>query len=460
MCSGKISIVTGLVFLVLAVCCFDVTAMNIEQLVVVSSSEIKPATAVGEDMPMGQGAEGETDLLPEDDEDLFGLKGGYFHPYISVEGAYTDNVYNVNEETSSFVWRLSPGIWFSLPRTKIIPIEINPHNTSPGGLQLQIEDYEGTDRYQSYLLAGLDYFAYSENSDLNDTNVEVEGLFRYNFRGGLSLQLLDSFNINNDRLEEGAASRGNQRRNRSNLLMATADYTITEKLRAKLDYSLFWLDYDHEINDFLERSDNVLDLYGYFVYSPKSSFFLQYRYTDVAYKSVDSKNNTQHYVYGGMTWDTTEKFAMTAKGGYQFREYEETDIADGYDWDGFVVDLRALYRWTEKTEFRLSGYRKSEETDSSVAIDKVVIGIDFGYRQEYTEKLTGLLDVMYENADYTQLDGSRRDDDRLYIRPALRYLIQEWMMLEVAYMFDSRESTDDIFDYTTNTIMLNLNLSM
>ena len=439
--------------------------MNIEQMTVVAASDVKPGTAASQDMPMGQGTDGDVSLLPEeaefdDDSDLFGMRGGYLHPYITLEGSYTDNVFNVQDKTSSFIYRVAPGIWFSLPRTKEIPIEINPHNTSPGGLQLQIEDYEGTDRYQAYALAGANYYAYSEDSSLNDTDFELEGLFRYNMRGGLSLQALDSYNYTNDRFEAGAASRDNIRRYQSNLIMGTADYTMTEKLRAKAELSNFWLDYEDEINEFLNRSDNVLDLYGYFLYSPKTSFFLEYKYTDVVYDSAEQKDNTQHYWYGGMTWDTTEKLALTVKGGYQMREYEDSVVADGYDWDGMVASLQALYRWTEKTEFTLSGYRRSEESDSTVAIDKLVIGVNFGYRQEYTEKLTGVANFMYENAEYSQLVDSSRDEDRFYFRPALQYLFREWMMMELAYMFDTRESTDDLFDYTTNMVMLNLNLAM
>ncbi len=145
--------------------------------------------------------------------------------------------------------RISPGIWFSLPRTKQIPITIAPHNTSPGGLQLQIKDYEGTDRYQAYALGGLDFNAYSEDSDFNDTDARLEGLYRYNMRGGLSLQVLDRFTYGQDRFEIGSASRRNLRRYTSNLFMGTADYNITEKVRFRFDYSNFLLDYDDEIND-------------------------------------------------------------------------------------------------------------------------------------------------------------------------------------------------------------------
>ncbi|MCB2218515.1 outer membrane beta-barrel protein [Desulfofustis glycolicus] len=446
---------------------FPAEALRINDLVVIAAADTAPASSGGiPDLPMGQGTSGEPSLLPSDTEvgdesDLFGIRGGYVHPYLSVGGEYTDNLYNLNEgEVSNMLWRISPGVWFSLPRTKQIPIIIQPHNTSPGGLQLQIDDYEGTDRYQAYALAGGDYLTYSENSDLNGMYGRLEGLFRYNMRGGLSLQGLDRFTYGQDRFEYGGETRDYRTDYISNIFMATADYTMTEKLRAKIDYSHFLLDYDDTINDFLDRADNSIDFYGYYLYSLKTSFFLQYRLTDVSYDTAVEKDNLQHYLYGGITWDTTEKLSLLFKAGYQAREYEDDLVAEQGDWDGLTLGFESLYRWTEKTQFGLDFYRKSEESDSAVALDKVVFGLSFRYRQEYTEKLSGLLNVMYEQAEYTQLVDTSRDDDRIYIRPAVRYLFREWLMAELAYVFDTRDSSDELFDYTSNTIIFNINLAL
>lgn len=79
------------------------------------------------EMALGQGGEGEINLLPEDvgqvdDEDLFGAEGGYFHPYISLDFEYTDNLYNVDEgDTENLLTQISPGIWFALPRKRLFP---------------------------------------------------------------------------------------------------------------------------------------------------------------------------------------------------------------------------------------------------------------------------------------------------------------------------------------------------
>ena len=105
-------------------------------------------------------------------------------------------------------------------------------------------------------------------------------------------------------------------------------------------------------------------------------------------------------------------------------------------------------------------YRKSEESDSAVAVDKVVLGAAFGYRQKFTDKLNGSIDFLYESADYSEIIETSRDDDRYYFRPALQYFFREWLMTELAYVYDKRESTDDLFDYTSNTGILSINLSL
>jgi hypothetical protein len=442
--------------------------MQISDLIVVAAADVQsPVPEFASDLPMGQGTGDDRSSLPEDislpddDSGLFGMQGGYFHPYIGVGVEYTDNLYNLNEdEVSNTLLKVSPGIWFSLPRAKEAPVTIEPHNTSPGGLQQQIGDYQGTDRYQAYALAGGDYMMYSEDSDFDGMYGRLEGLFRYNMRGGLSLQVLDRFTYGQDRFEYGGETRDYLMDYASNIFMGTADYTITEKLRAKFDYSHFLLDYKDETSDFLDRTDNTFDLYGYYNYSPKTSFFLQYRLADVSYDSATAKDTRQHSIYGGISWNTTEKLSLLFKAGYQNREYEDDVLAEQYDWDGLALNFQSIYRWTEKTRFSFDFYRKSEESDSALALDKVVFGASLGYQQDYTEKLSGLLNVMYEQADYTQLVDVSRDDDRFYVRPALRYLFRDWLMAEMAYILDTRDSSDDLFDYTSNTVIFNINLAL
>ena len=433
-----------------------------------------PAALAGgvSDMPMGQTEGGDVSLLPEDvsdpgDDELFGTEGGYFHPYISLGLEYTDNLYNIDDRfeeggTENWLTTISPGIWFALPRKKIIPITINPNNSSPGGLQLQFEDYEGTDRFQAYALGGLDFNYYSEDSDLNKTNGLFEGLMRYNLRGGLSLQLVDRYTHGQDQLEIGSLIRDQVRDFDSNFFMATGDWDITEKFRIQLDYFNFALWYEDEINQFLDRVDNGINLYGYFNYSLKTSFFLEYKFVDVAYDERTQIDNTSNFWYGGIKWDTTEKLALLFKLGYQDKKFDDVSMGQE-DFDGMVYDLQFIYRYSEKTIFEFDLYRTNEETDNFLASDKTVIGADLQYRQKFSERWSGSIGLIYENAQYSDMlvaDLDDRDDDTIFFRPAVQYLFREWLMFELAYEYETRDSTDDLFDYDTNTIMFNVNFAL
>jgi len=436
-------------------------AIEINDLVVVAANSVSPEEPV--DMPMGQGEE-QTSLLPEESEvatarNIFGLEGGYFHPYLNVYEEYSDNVYNSNvEEEDSFQTTVSPGIWFALPRKKVIPISLAPHNTSPGGLQNQLQDRTSPDRFVSYALVGADFKYYTEDSDLNDTDWVAEGLFRYNMRGGLSLQVIDRYTEAEDKFGTETTTRESIRpRFNTNFFMGTADWTMTEKLRFQVDYTNFDVSYEENLEDYKDRTDNGVAAYGYYNFSEKTSFFLQYEYIDVEYDEAVENDSEQDFYYGGIKWDTTEKLALLFKVGYQEREF---DLEERGGYDGLALDLQITYRYSEKTSMNLSLYRTNEETDSVVATDRTVWGASLGYNQKFTEKITGSFDFAFEDADYSQLIAEDRDEQTYFMRPAVQYLFKEWLRAELAYEYETVDSTQDFFEYTTNRVMLGVNFAL
>ena len=457
----------------------SVQAIQIDKLVVINASNAAPpasGTGAVQDIPMGQSAGEKVSLLPEDakmseEEDLLGGKGGYFHINAMAQGEYTDNLYNVDKnKTTNFLTTLSPALWFALPRKKDIPVTLAPNNTSPGGLALQSKDYEGTDRFQAYALGGLDFEFYSTDSELNTMNGLGEGMFRYNMRGGLSLMVVDRYTRDADRFDVGTIvgttnngkTSTSQYKFDSNIAVATADWNITEKLRAKFDYSNFYLNYDETVDAFKNRADNAFDLYGYFNYSVKTAIFLQGKFVDVQYDTTTKNDNRQNFIFGGIKWDTTEKVSLMAKAGIQNKEFEnsgETVIKQG-DYNGLALDVQGVYKFTEKTKFSLDAYRANEETDSTVASDKTVLGATLGYNQKFTDKISGSLAATLEDAEYTQLIAQQRDDTTFSVKPAAQYLFREWLMGEVSYQFEKRDSTDNLFDYQTNTFFANIKFAL
>ncbi len=438
------------------------------ELNVVAQKDVIAAVApISQDMPMGQGIGAQPSLLPEDtvsSEDLFGMQGGYFHPYISVFEEYSDNLFNVNtNEKENWLTTISPGLWVALPRTKEVPITITPHNTAPGGLQLALHEYEGFERYHFYLLGGLDIKFYSEDSDLNDTNAKVEGMFQYNLRSGLTLQAVDRYTYGQDRFDAGSSTVNGIRRYNSNIVQGTADWDFSEKFRARVDYTNFLLDYTDKQDDFLDRTDNSGSVYAIYKYSPKTDFFVEYRLIDVSYDYDigQVRDNTNHFVYAGINWDTTEKTALRLKAGYQKKNYDN-DRADNLNSnpDGLALEGELDYQFTVKTKVAVKLSHKIEETDSSVALNKKVLAASLFYNQQFSERRKGACSMGVENADYDQIIATDRNEDRFVFRPGIEYFFRDWLMGGLTYTYDTRNSTDDFFDYNTNRIMLSLNFAL
>jgi len=415
--------------------------------------------------------------------EILGLRGGYVHPYLSVRGEYTDNLYNVGiDEKNDFLTVVSPGIWFATPAVGETPITITPHNTASGGLRLGVQEKESFDRFQAYLLGGWDVEFYSQESDLNATNYHFEGMSQFNLRGGLSLRVLDRYARDQDRFdinsftlqdvnvnpigEVSLSEPSNVRRFKNNLGSATLNWDMSEKFTARADYTNFYLDYDNTEDDFLNRTDNSLGAHLYYNYSPKTSVFTEYRYVDADYKDVDDQDNQQNFVYGGVDWKATAKTSLMAKAGYQNKSYDDDELDSQ---DTFTFGLAGDYRVTEKTGLSLSLYKALEASDSVDYSGKDTTMVKMGYEQKIYNRFVGLVDFWYSHenydqntssVDFNQLLSGDRKDDRYYVKASLQYVFLDWLMAEASYSYDNRDSTRELYEYNTNTVMFSLNSAL
>ncbi len=126
-----------------------------------------------------------------------------------------------------------------------------------------------------------------------------------------------------------------------------------------------------------------------------------------------------------------------------------------------ALELAFQYKVTDKTGITLGASHKIEESDSYYAADKAVTAGTLRYDQEFTERLLGIIDFRYERADYGHVTDKRdRDDHRYAFRPALQYVFKDWLMAEIAYEYETRDSTEDLYEYDTNTISFSLNSTL
>jgi len=422
----------------------------------VSSSEVKQYTtsekSFVEDKPIGK------ERLSGD---VFGRRGGYLHPFLSISEYYTDNVVNAKgEKKSDFITVISPGVWLTIPRIYEKLLSVDTSSIAPGGFSLSRSTSGSFRRYQTYLFYGADIERFSKYSSENVTSHKLEGLFQYNLRGGLSIELVDQYLASHDIRGTGISSELDKyKTNLSNLILT---YDALEKIKFRIDYSNFFVNYDASRNDYRDRIDNAFSGYIFYKFQPKTSVFIEYDFIDINYDESALFDSKEYHYFGGLQWDVTAKSKGSVKAGYGVKNFSVSSIGDAKD---FIIEAQIDHQFTPKTSVKIKASRKTNETNISTTDFILSNNIEVEYLQRLTGKITGDVNFSYTNDSYKGNltfggETKERKDDTFGGAFALRYKFKEWLQLDTGYIYTKRGSNFSDFNYTTNIIFIRITGSL
>lgn len=387
--------------------------------------------------------------------DVYGLEKGYFHPFMAVTFEESNNIYNTAHNTLND-WKTvySPGIWVALPSQKEIHLDLNSNNTSPGGHYQQLNKQEGFDRYQAYLLYAADIEEYYDYTDRNNVSQSAEGFFQLNLRSGLSFDFFNTYSDAEDPAGTGDSTTIDSYK--SNMAGIIADYQITEKVRARLDYTNYYLSYDDIVNQGRDRTDNAYSIYSFYDFSDKTSFLVQYEYIDLNYDNYSIQDSEQQSFYVGMNWAPTTKTTIKGKVGMFDRK------SDAYNADNtpYVMELSVNWKMTEKSEFDFFASHKANESTISTAAYSKDSTLRCTFNQMLTEKITFNLYVDYTRVAFQGGTGLNRSDDTYIFAPSIQYFFKEWLLGEVGFTRQDRDSSDNRYDYINNSGFIRLSVGI
>lgn len=413
-------------------------------------------------------------------EKIFGSKKKTLHPYIALKGEWTDNVYNINNDMiSNMLTTFSPGIWIELAGNNNTPEMFTSYNTAIGGIRFSNNQNNTFDRFRSYLLGELEYKNYSHDYSLNYTAWRVEGLFQYSTPVGISFRLFDRVILDRDRYDYGSflpedfsiaddetvttSTPSRIRDYFSNQFKLSVKSNVSEKFALILSHVNFHVDYNDVVNAWLDRNDMRSSLSLTYTHSPKTSLLIKYDYADISYDANMANNNTNNFYQAGITWKATPKTSIQATGGYQSREYKSIKRKIN---DTFTLDLRLNYLVTDKTKISLMIYKAMEESNSLGILGRDTFETKIRYDQHITHRIRGIIECWYEindygkfiRADFNDVENAR-NDKRILFRPSLQYIFNKWFIAELSYSYENRDSTDEIYNFSTHTITLSINAS-
>jgi hypothetical protein len=399
----------------------------------------------------------EEDTTADSDEGyVFGYKNGYVHAALAAKEEWTDNLYNTEDDTQdNFLTKISPSVWFTLPRRSKRPIQIVADNTAIGGMQYSQADSESFNKIQAYLAGTIDFMAYSADSDLNHAEGDIDAMLQYKPVDPITLQLLDKYTHSQDIFNIAESTADNDRVYDSNIFGAGAAWYSEDKFSVKAGYRNFALEYDDVINDFMNRTDNGFDCALYYEHSDKTNFFVQYQYIMAEYDKKKMPDNDNNFLSLGVNWQTTVKTALMVKAGYQTVDYDDLGTPSLDDSDSsFFFESQGIWQATFKSSVLLNAKYSIEQTDSEQALNKSVFALRLALDHRFTDRLRGDINFVYENSDYVQFIGEDRSDDRWYLKPELQFALNKWLFLNAYCSYDTKDSNYDGLDYDTKTIGL------
>ena len=403
----------------------------------------------------------EEDVLDSDGR-VFGYKNSYIHAALGLQGEWTDNLYNYDpKKQSNFLTQISPSVWMTWPRRSRRPLQIAADNTAVGGLQYSLSEYEVYNKFELYLSGKMDFMTYSADSALNHVEHGVQGQATYKPFERLSVQLIDNFAHSQDIFNIAESTAENNRAYDANVFKTEIDWRISDKISAKGGYTNHRLVYDLAVNKFTDRSDSGFDAALSYDYSPKTNFFAGFSLFKADYKENEMPDNTNTFLRGGINWQATVKTACMLSAGYQQVDYDEdwndagaqalAGTLDGGK-DAFHFEAQAIWKATRKSEFLLNSKYNVEQSDSRYALNKTVWAARTAYGYQFSGRLRGTLNFIYEDSDYTQFDGSSRLDERWNIGPRVDFAVKKWLFFSLYYNFDKKDSNFNELDYKTNTL--------
>jgi hypothetical protein len=387
---------------------------------------------------------------------VFGKRGGFVHPFLSITEYYTDNVfYSKNNKKDDFITVFSPGIWLALPHVYEKLLRIETSDVDPGGFSLSRYNPDEFRPYQAYLFYNADIEKFAEHSSEDAVNHRFEGFFQYNLRGGLSFEVMDQYIDSHDDRGTGIYTELSEyKTNLSDLIMI---YRTASRFDFRIDASYFLVNYDKSIDDYRDRYDLSLAAYIFYKATPKTRFFFEYEYFDITYDKNILSDSQEHHFFGGMQWDITAKSKGSVKAGYGKKDFASAEE----NTDDFIFEVQIDHHFTPKTSLMLRASRSTNETDVSTTDYVLSDTIELEYLQKITAKIAADIKLSYTRDAYKDdftYDGKtgELDDDYYDGAFALQYKFREWLQTDLGYIFMKRDSSFSEFDYTTNVVFFRL----
>ena len=344
------------------------------------------------------------------------------NPFIAVSETFSDNIlYTQNDKKSDSITTITPGLRLQLPFQTHVA---------------ELEYYSVFARYGKYT-----------EENINDHH--VGGSVDFKVGDALELQLSDNY----DRGHEPRSSTptGTNEVFHSNVAAASASYRLTDSFTARLDYGRST--WRFITSHFRDREEDQLEGAVFYRVLPKASVFIEYGHRKIAYdEETLDLDSTVGTMQAGLTWDFSSRSKGTLKAGLARKNFTSSAMSNGTVKVG-TAEVR--HDFTSDTTVVLTAQRSMNEPE--------ILGINYfistGAYAELTQRFVQKWAVMVRGA-YVQDQNSIRTDRTALTGAGLTYRAMDWLEFALDYNRHKRQSNVQGSDYTEQSSILTVNVSL
>jgi hypothetical protein len=347
------------------------------------------------------------------------------HLGLEVQGTWDDNIYSTSideDKIEDYITTVTPGLFISLG-----------------------------DRYK--LEAGYAFGAnfYSEYTDEDYEENIARARIKLDFPGGFRIDAASEYLDTTDARTAEGAERESYFTNDASGSIA---YTFpAKKLSVEIACTEFYLKYDEEAIEALNRKEDACSGVIYYRFLPKTSMLIEGEYSIIDY--YDSANedidpdSTSNAANVGFMWDATAKLFGKLTAGGKRRVYENEAIY-GEKNDLWAVYGNLLYKATERTGIKIDMDRSINESvyigsvEYSPAVYYIQTGGGIGIEQKLGTRVTLEVGAAYHKRDYGILVSSleKREDEITRYNVGFGCDITKWLFTGIRYSYSKIDSND------------------
>ncbi|WP_169727229.1 outer membrane beta-barrel protein [Aliagarivorans marinus] len=325
--------------------------------------------------------------------------------------------------------------------------------------ELNIHAERGANRYQAYYRIDVAEYLQSSIDDYVD------------HRAGVSAQLIPaerhSVNVDyrfrylhEDRgsgLSEGIGEQLTQllyvRSNDLGLLYAYGG----EQSRGGLEFKLGWGDKVYTRLEQLSRYRNWQErrFASKFLYRahPAAQLFVQWRLAQRRYQHLaatqESRDNDNHYLFFGVSWEVSGSTSGEIKLGYEDKQFDSQ--RKGYN--GFSWEASLNYLPRDHSKLTLTTSQTAEDPDQSGDfVEQMLYRVE--WQHYWRDRLMSRLSYSYLDQQYS---GVERDDQRDRVVLSLSYQLRRWLLISSGWRWEDKQSSRAGIGYTQNQYFLSIN---